>query len=58
MYGAALLYRRFRGPRQVWRFGLAPDEVAGFIGAYGWKLMNRPARITTGAITLTRPAAT
>jgi len=41
MYGAAVLYRRFRGRRQVWRFGLAPDEVAGFIGECGWKLIDQ-----------------
>jgi methyltransferase (TIGR00027 family) len=37
-YGAESLYRRFRGRRQLWRFGLAPEEVATFLGGYGWRL--------------------
>ena len=38
LYGAESLYRRFRGRRQLWRFGLAPEEVATFLGGYGWRL--------------------
>jgi methyltransferase (TIGR00027 family) len=38
MYGAAYLYKRFRQRRQVWRFGLDPGEVAGFLAEYGWRL--------------------
>ncbi len=41
MYGAATLYKRFRQRRQVWRFGLDPDEVAAFIGEYGWQLLEQ-----------------
>ena len=32
MYGARPLYRRFRQRRQVWKFGLVPDDVAAFVG--------------------------
>jgi methyltransferase (TIGR00027 family) len=38
LYGAESLYRRFRGRRQLWRFGLAPEEVATFLGEHGWRL--------------------
>jgi methyltransferase (TIGR00027 family) len=41
MYGAAMLYRRFRQRQQVWRFGLNPDEVAAFVADYGWRLMEQ-----------------
>ena len=41
MYGAAMLYRRFRKRRQVWRFGLDPDEVSAFIAEYGWRLVEQ-----------------
>ena len=38
MYGAAMLYKRFRQRQQVWQFGLDPDEVGAFVGEYGWRL--------------------
>jgi O-methyltransferase involved in polyketide biosynthesis len=38
MYGAAILYKRFRQRQQVWRFGLDPDQVAEFVTEYGWRL--------------------
>ena len=38
MYGAAILYKRFRQRQQVWRFGLDPDKVAAFIAEFGWHL--------------------
>lgn len=38
MYDAAVLYKRFRQRQQVWKFGLNPDDVAAFIGEYGWRL--------------------
>ena len=41
MYGAAILYKRFRKRRQVWRFGLDPDEVSAFIAEYGWRLVEQ-----------------
>jgi methyltransferase (TIGR00027 family) len=41
MYDAAILYKRFRQRQQVWRFGLDPDEVADFVSAYGWRLVEQ-----------------
>jgi methyltransferase (TIGR00027 family) len=41
MYGAAMLYRRFRQRTQVWRFGLNPDEVGAFVAEYGWRLIEQ-----------------
>lgn len=41
MYGAALLYKRFRQRQQIWKFGLDPDDVAGFVGQYGWRLVEQ-----------------
>ena len=38
LYGADALYRRFRQRRQLWQFGLAPQEVATFLAGYGWQL--------------------
>jgi methyltransferase (TIGR00027 family) len=41
MYGAAILYKRFRQRQQVWRFGLDPDDVSAFIAEYGWRLVEQ-----------------
>jgi methyltransferase (TIGR00027 family) len=41
MYDAAILYKRFRQRRQVWRFGLDPDEVSDFVAEYGWRLVEQ-----------------
>jgi O-methyltransferase involved in polyketide biosynthesis len=40
-YGTRTLYRSVRQRRQLWHFGLQPDEVAGFIAEYGWRLMEQ-----------------
>lgn len=40
-YGAEVLYRRFRQRQQVWKFGIDPDDVADFVGEYGWQLVER-----------------
>jgi methyltransferase (TIGR00027 family) len=40
-YGAQLLYRQVRRRRQVWRFGLDPDQVAGLLAEYGWRLIEQ-----------------
>ena len=34
--GAERIYQRFRVNDQVWRFGLAPGQVAGLLDEYGW----------------------
>jgi methyltransferase (TIGR00027 family) len=41
LYGAPGLYRNFRQRRQVWKFGLVPDDVADFIAPYGWRLIEQ-----------------
>jgi methyltransferase (TIGR00027 family) len=40
-YGTRTLYRNTRQRHQLWQFGLQPDEVAGFIGDYGWRLLEQ-----------------
>lgn len=40
-YGTRTLYRSVRQRRQLWRFGLQTDEVAGFIAEYGWRLVEQ-----------------
>ena len=40
-YGTRTLYRNTRQRHQLWHFGLEPDEVAGFIGDYGWRLVEQ-----------------
>ena len=41
LYDARSLYRRFREKRQVWLFGLQPDDVSAFIAEYGWRLIEQ-----------------
>lgn len=41
MYGADILYKRFRQRQPVWRFGLDPDEVSAFVADYGWRLVEQ-----------------
>jgi methyltransferase (TIGR00027 family) len=40
-YGTRTLYRSVRQRKQLWHFGLNPDEVAGFIAEYGWRLVEQ-----------------
>jgi len=40
LYGARSLYARFRRRRQVWHFGIRPDDVAAFLAEYGWRLVD------------------
>jgi methyltransferase (TIGR00027 family) len=40
-YGTRTLYRSVRQRRQLWQFGLQPEEVAGFIADYGWRLVEQ-----------------
>jgi methyltransferase (TIGR00027 family) len=41
LYGASTLYRKFRQQSQLWKFGLLPEEVAGFLAGYGWRLIDQ-----------------
>jgi methyltransferase (TIGR00027 family) len=40
-YGTRTLYRSVRQRKQLWHFGLNPDEVAGFIAEYCWRLVEQ-----------------
>lgn len=40
-YHTKTLYRAVRQRRQLWHFGLQPDEVAGFVADYGWQLQEQ-----------------
>ncbi|QUR67041.1 SAM-dependent methyltransferase [Mycobacterium spongiae] len=40
-YGTRTLYRSVRRRRQLWHFGLQPDDVAGFLSEYGWRLVDQ-----------------
>ncbi|WP_025735466.1 SAM-dependent methyltransferase [Mycobacterium genavense] len=40
-YGTRTLYRNVRERQQLWHFGLEPDEVAGFLAEYGWRLIEQ-----------------
>ncbi|MEY8017097.1 SAM-dependent methyltransferase [Mycobacterium servetii] len=40
-YGTRALYRAVRQRRQLWHFGLQPDEVAAFVAGYGWRLVEQ-----------------
>ncbi|SES30034.1 methyltransferase, TIGR00027 family [Lentzea xinjiangensis] len=37
MFGAEAGHREFVAKRRVWKFGLMPEEVAGFVESYGWR---------------------
>jgi len=37
LYGSEALYQVYRGKRQIWRFGLAPEQVSAFLRDYSWK---------------------
>lgn len=41
LYGAASVYRRFRQRSQVWKFGMMPEDVDGFLAEYGWRLIDQ-----------------
>jgi methyltransferase (TIGR00027 family) len=41
LYGAASVYRRFRQRSQVWKFGMMPEDVDGFLSEYGWRLIDQ-----------------
>jgi methyltransferase (TIGR00027 family) len=40
-YGTRTLYRNVRQRHQLWHFGLQPEDVAEFIGEYGWRLVEQ-----------------
>lgn len=40
-YGTPTLYRSVRERRQLWHFGIAPEDVASFLQEYGWRLVEQ-----------------
>ncbi|GAQ33312.1 O-methyltransferase [Mycobacterium pseudoshottsii JCM 15466] len=40
-YGTRTLYRSVRQRRQLWHFGLLPDEFPEFLAEYGWRLVEQ-----------------
>lgn len=40
LYGSPRLYRRVCAT-QLWQFGLQPEEIAGFLAGYGWRLIEQ-----------------
>lgn len=44
LYESANLYRRFRGEKPVWHFGIAPEDVAGLLAEYGWQEIGQAGR--------------
>ena len=40
-YGTGTLYRMVRERRQLWQFGMQPEDVAGFVDDYGWRLLEQ-----------------
>lgn len=40
-YGTPRLYCSVRQRRQLWQFGLQPEEVADFLAEYGWRLIEQ-----------------
>jgi methyltransferase (TIGR00027 family) len=41
LYGSPVLYRKFRLRSQVWKFGMMPEDVEGFLAGYGWRLIEQ-----------------
>jgi methyltransferase (TIGR00027 family) len=41
LYDARVLYEKFRVRSQVWKFGMLPEDVEGFLAGYGWRLIEQ-----------------
>jgi methyltransferase (TIGR00027 family) len=41
MYGAPVLYDKFLRRSQVWKFGMLPEDVEGFLASHGWRLIEQ-----------------
>ena len=41
LYDARVLYEKFRVHSQVWKFGMLPEDVEGFLAGYGWRLIEQ-----------------
>lgn len=42
MYGQERLYKQYMADNKLWLFGMAPEQVADSIGAYGWRIIEQP----------------
>jgi len=40
-FGTRTLYRSVRQRKQLWHFGLLPEEVSDFLAGYGWRLLEQ-----------------
>ncbi|MEV0702781.1 SAM-dependent methyltransferase [Saccharopolyspora sp. NPDC050389] len=38
LFGGEAMYREYVVKRRLWRFGMEPDQIAGFLSEYGWCL--------------------
>jgi len=38
-YGHEYIYKKMLQKDKIWHFGLAPEDVPGFLGAYGWRVL-------------------
>jgi len=41
LYGAPVLYDKFLRRSQVWKFGMLPEDIEGFLAGYGWRLIEQ-----------------
>jgi O-methyltransferase involved in polyketide biosynthesis len=41
LYGAPVLFEKFRLRSQVWKFGMLPEDVEEFLAGYGWRLIEQ-----------------
>jgi methyltransferase (TIGR00027 family) len=41
LYGAPVLFEKFRVRSQVWKFGMMPEDVEEFLAGYGWRLIEQ-----------------
>jgi methyltransferase (TIGR00027 family) len=41
LYGAPVLYRKFRERSQMWKFGMMPEDVEEFLAGHGWRLIEQ-----------------
>jgi methyltransferase (TIGR00027 family) len=41
LYGAQVLYEKFRVRSQTWKFGMLPEDIEDFLARYGWRLIEQ-----------------
>jgi methyltransferase (TIGR00027 family) len=55
MYGAEPVYQDFVVKQGLWKFGLYPEEVAGFFAEFGWRECEQVGPDVYASVTLNRP---